>query len=170
MVRFARILLFLWPAAEIVVLIAVADWLGVGPTLLALLGAAIAGIVVIRVLGGASLVELRRALERREPPAGALLRGACVLVAGVLLILPGFIGDVIALLLLIPPLRTVLLGALWRGIPRPGAAPGTAPRTGGRGATTIEGEYHEVPTEQTGPRLDDKTNPGAPPDTRHPDA
>jgi UPF0716 protein FxsA len=154
MVRLARILLILWPVAEIVVLIAVADWIGVGSTLLALLGAAIAGIVVLRVLGGASLAELRRALERREPPAGALLRGACVLVAGVLLILPGFIGDLVALLLLIPP-------------PRSGAAPGTA----GRGAATIEGEYHEVPTEQAGPRLDDKTDPtGAPPDKRPPDA
>src|SRR5277367_4865547 len=114
MVRLARILLILLPIAEIAVLIAVADWIGIGPTLLALLGAAIAGILVIRVLGAASLAELRRALERREPPAGALLRGACVLVAGMLLILPGFISDALAVLLLIPPLRRVALGALWR--------------------------------------------------------
>src|SRR5271155_1890558 len=134
MVAVLRLLLLLWPIAEIAVLIVVANWIGIGWTLLALLAAGLAGILVIRVLGAASLAELRGALERREPPAGPLLRGACVLVAGMLLILPGFIGDAVALLLLIPPLRAVLLGALWRGASRAWAA--GAGRTGG-GRTVI---------------------------------
>jgi UPF0716 protein FxsA len=138
MVALLRLLLLLWPVAEIVVVIVVAEAIGIGWTVLALLGAGLAGLLVIRVLGAASLVELRRALERREPPAGALLDGACVLLAGLLLILPGFIGDAIALLLLIKPLRAVLLGALWRAARRAWTA-------GAGGATVIlDGEYHEM--------------------------
>src|SRR5271170_616542 len=141
MVAALRLLLLLWPIAEIAVLILVADWIGIGWTLLALLAAGLAGILVIRVLGAASLAELRGALERQEPPAGPLLRGACVLLAGMLLILPGFIGDAVALLLLIPPLRAALLGALWRGAGRAWAA---GARRAGGGTVIIEGEYHEM--------------------------
>jgi len=145
MVGLLRFLLLLWPMAEILVVIAVADWIGVGWTLLALLAGALAGGLVIRVLGAASLTELRRALERREPPAGALLRGACVLLAGMLLILPGFIGDALALVLLIPPLRSAVAAALWRGIARTGRA---------GGPTTIEGEYRDVTIDSTIHRID----------------
>src|SRR5258708_22736973 len=114
MVAIFRSLLILWPLAEILLLVLGADQIGVGWTLLALAGAAVAGMLIIRVLGAASLTELRRALERREPPAGALFRGACVLLAGLLLILPGFLSDIMALLLLMPPLRAVMLGLFWR--------------------------------------------------------
>src|ERR1700722_3861633 len=151
MVAVLRVLLLLWPIAEIAVLIVVADWIGVGWTLLALIAAGVAGVLVIRVLGAASLAELRRALERREPPAGPLLHGACVLLAGMLLILPGFIGDAVALLLLVPPLRAALLGALWRGGRRAWAS--AADKAAG-GAAIIEGEFHEMRTVHTERHID----------------
>ena len=132
-----RILPLALPLAEILVLVAVADQIGIGWTLLALLGSALAGVLVIRVLGAASLAELGQALARREPPAGPLFRGACVLIAGMLLILPGFISDVVALLLLVPPTRAVLVGAVWR------AASGRGGR-GGDGPPVIDADYHEV--------------------------
>jgi len=159
MVGLLRLLLVLWPIAELIVLIAVAQWVGIGWTVLALLAGAIAGIAVIRVLGAASLSELHTAVMRREPPAGALLRGACVLVAGMLLILPGFIGDVLAVLLLMPGLRRVVLGAflgaLWRG----------ARRSAG-GSTIIEADYQEVRVEPRERRIVDHPSgqpPGRPP-------
>lgn len=145
MVGLVRLLMVLWPLAELVLLVAFAQWFGIGWTMLALLGGVVAGVLVIRVLGAASLAELGEALARREPPAGALVRGACVLLAGMLLILPGFIGDVLALLLLAPPLRGVLLRLLWRN----------ARRAGG-GATIIEGEYREMRVERNEPRIEDR--------------
>jgi UPF0716 protein FxsA len=153
MVGLLRLLAVLWPLAEIVVLVAVAEWFGIGWVLLALLGGVIAGVLVIRVLGAASLAELGAALSRREPPAGALLRGACVLLAGVLLILPGLIGDGVAVLLLVPPLRAGLLAMLWRGA-----------RRGADRPTVIEGEYREVPVEHDTRRIEhppteDERNP-----------
>ena len=137
-----RLLPVALPAADIVTLIIVVQLIGIGWTLLALAASALAGVLVIRVLGALSLVGLRDALARREPPAGPLLRGACVLIAGMLLILPGFLSDVIALLLLIPPTRRALTGTLWRL--------GRWPSGGGRGfekrgSTVIDGDYHEVP-------------------------
>jgi UPF0716 protein FxsA len=153
MVGLLRLLLLLWPVAEILVVIAVAQWIGVGWTVLALLASALAGGLVIRVLGAAGLAELRGVLERREPPAGALLRGACVLLAGMLLIVPGFIGDAVALLLLIPPLRSALVRALWRGVGRA--------RRGG-GPTVLEGEYRDVTIDVEARRIDHHDEPRAP--------
>jgi UPF0716 protein FxsA len=157
MVAIFRSLLILWPLAEILLLVLVADQIGVGWTLLALAGAAVAGMLIIRVLGAASLTELRHALERREPPAGALFRGACVLLAGLLLILPGFLSDIMALLLLMPPLRAAMLGPFWRRWP--GRQP---PARAGASGMTIDGEYHELRTGPPPPAdgsrsLDDKS-------------
>jgi UPF0716 protein FxsA len=143
MVGVLRLLVILWPLAEILGLVVVAAAIGVGWTVLALVGTGVLGILVIRVLGAASLAELQGALVRREPPTGALVRGACVLLAGMLLIVPGFLSDVVALLLLIPPLRTGLLGTLWRRWPRgPSGRPGSG---GSGGPVIIEGDYCEVP-------------------------
>jgi UPF0716 protein FxsA len=165
MVGFLRLMLLVWPLAEIAVLILVAEWIGIGWTVLALGAAGLAGLLVIRVLGAASLAELRGALERREPPAGPLLGGACVLLAGLLLILPGFIGDAIALLLLIPPLRAALLGALWRGAGRAWAA--RAGRTGDR-TVIIEGDYQEMRDARADRQIDAKPAHRTTPDDARP--
>jgi UPF0716 protein FxsA len=147
MVAVLRAFSIVVPLAEILILIVVADQIGIGWTLLALAVSALAGVIVIRVLGAASLAELRAALARREPPAGALVRGACVLLAGMLLILPGFLSDVVALLLLLPPTRAALVGTLWRRRRDAGARRKD-------GAMVIDGEYREVPPEPPS-RLDD---------------
>jgi len=117
--------------AEILGLVLVADAIGIGWTVLALVAAGVLGIVVIRVLGAASLVELQGALARREPPTGALVRGglraarrhasdrARISQA-----------DVVALPAPDPPLRTALLGTLWRRWPR-GGGPGGGPTAAG---------------------------------------
>lgn len=148
-----RVLLVLWPITEIVLLIVAADQFGVGWTLLALGASALVGMIVIRVLGAISLAELQRALQRREPPAGALIRGACALLAGLLLILPGFLSDLVALLLLIPPVRAAAIRAIWRRWP--GARGG-----GTRGPPVIDGDYREIPPDgmpsPTSDRKDDK--------------
>lgn len=163
MVTVLRLLVLLWPLAEIVVLVMVADEIGFGWLVLALVGSGVAGVLVIRVLGAATLVDLQEALMRQEPPTGALFRGACVLLAGMLLIVPGFISDAIALLLLVPPLRRAVLGPVWRRWPRggprvgPGSGPGMGPGAGpgpgagrgpGGGPVIIEGDYREVPPER----------------------
>jgi UPF0716 protein FxsA len=87
------------PLVELYVAVWAASQLGVGPALLTMLIAAVLGIVV-----------MRRAWRRRpRTPDSALLW-----TAGLLLLLPGFISDVIGLLLLFPPVRAVI--RVWVGI------------------------------------------------------
>lgn len=128
-----RLLTLLPALIEMIGIIAVDQWIGTGWTFLALLAGAVLGFGVIRFLGAASWKNLQDAMLRRESPGPALLRGAAVLVAGFLLLLPGFISDFLGLILLLPgasepagrwlwgklvgsatPLRPVWADAEWR--------------------------------------------------------
>ena len=121
------------PLAEIATFIQVGQWLGLGPTLALVLLAGVAGILLIRHQSLATLGAVRASLARNQVPAAELADAACVLIAGFLLILPGFISDIAAILLLVRPLRLAIFRRIgWR----------TADT--GRGATIITGEYHEI--------------------------
>ncbi|ROR29599.1 FxsA family protein [Inmirania thermothiophila] len=107
---FALFLLFtLLPLAEIYVLIRVGGWIGAGWTVLGVVGTAVLGVALLRAQGLATLARAHRALERGELPALELLEGAVLVVAGALLLTPGFITDTLGFLCLVPPLRRELL-------------------------------------------------------------
>jgi len=129
----AILLLIGLPLAEIATFIQVGQWLGLGPTLALVLLAGLAGILVIRHQSLATLGAVRASLARNQVPAAELADAACVLIAGFLLILPGFISDIVAILLLVRPLRRAIFRWIgWRGpVVR-------------RKATIIAGEYHEI--------------------------
>ena len=122
------------PLAEIAVFIQLGQWLGLGPTLALVLLSALAGILLIRHQSLATLTAVRSALARNQVPAAALFDAAAVVAAGLLLILPGFLSDAAALVLLIAPLRRVIGRKLgWR-----------AANGGGPGGPVIAGDYHEI--------------------------
>jgi UPF0716 protein FxsA len=126
------------PAAEIVVLVLVGEAVGVAATLALLLVAALSGVLVIRHRGAAAWRRLREAASRGELPVAAAFDGICIFLAGLLLIVPGFITDGVALLLLVPPLRHAVRALL---------AVFLADRVQAevyQRTQTIEGEYHEV--------------------------
>src|SRR6185369_17971840 len=128
------LLIFGLPLAEIAAFIQVGQWLGLGPTLALVLLAGVAGILLIRHQSLATLGAVRAALARNQVPTAELADAACVLIAGFLLILPGFISDIVAILLLVRPLRRAIFRRIgWRA--QPGAR---------QGATIIAGEYHEI--------------------------
>src|SRR5262245_35669888 len=104
----------LLPLAEIAVFVCVGSAIGVFATLGLVLLAGIAGIAILRLQGLATLRRVRTALDRGEVPGAALFDGACLVFAGLLLIIPGFLTDAVALLLLIPPLRATLRGWMAR--------------------------------------------------------
>ena len=62
---------------------------------------------ILRAQGRAAWRQFGEAIQAGRPPANEALNGALVLTGGILLMVPGFITDVIGLLLLIPPTRAV---------------------------------------------------------------
>ncbi|MGN6548991.1 MAG: FxsA family protein [Pararhizobium sp.] len=98
------------PVAEIAVFIVVGRHIGVLPTLGLILLTAILGSILLRVQGFGVLARIRQDVENRRVPARELVHGLMILLAGVLLITPGFITDTLGFLLFIPPVRD----AAWR--------------------------------------------------------
>src|SRR5436190_9330412 len=106
------VLLFIvLPVAEIYVIIKVGEAIGVLPTIGLLILDGFLGAALLRHQGRAAWRRFNEALAAGRIPAREVFDGAMVIVGGAFLLAPGFITDVIGLLLLIPPSR-----ALFRGI------------------------------------------------------
>jgi UPF0716 protein FxsA len=113
-IRYLPLLLLAGLLAEIASLVIVGRWIGVVPVLLLVIGAGAAGVTLIRT-GGMTLGEAMRQPSRPEPaPVNRGLTGALRLIAGVLLIFPGFISDIAALVLLFPPVQGWIARFLFR--------------------------------------------------------
>ena len=93
------------PVMEIMVWIKVAELIGAGPTILLSILSFLAGMAILRRQGLAMLLDARTRMERGELPLQAAFDGVCLTLAGVLLAIPGFLTDILALLLLLPPVR-----------------------------------------------------------------
>lgn len=154
--RLFLLLLIAVPVLEIVVFIKVGGAIGVFPTLLLLLLSAVVGIALVRRQGVQTIGRLQAAVEAGGDPSGPLAHGALILVAGILLFIPGFMTDILGLLLMIPPLRAALI--------RRGASGATVraatyirvrPVHPGPASDAIDVEFEDVPPE--GPR-----RPGGP--------
>jgi UPF0716 protein FxsA len=136
------------PIAEIYVLIRVGSIIGAFSTIALIVFTAVLGSVLIRAQGLATLARVRNSLEHNEIPAVELMEGMCLLVAGALLLTPGFVTDSIGFILLIPPLRrSFILALLERGILRPATG-----RGGAQGATTSTA--HSTSGARVGPTAD----------------
>jgi UPF0716 protein FxsA len=129
------------PLIEIALFVVVGGWLTLWPTLALVVLSAMLGSWVIRRQGRVAGLELQRAMSEMRDPGRPLAEGAMVVLAGVLLVLPGFLTDSLGLLLLIPLVRRALLARMAaRIVSVRGRAEWRDPATG----DTIETEYHEV--------------------------
>lgn len=100
--------ILLLPIAEIATFIEVGDWIGTGPTIALILLSAVAGMALVRWQGLSVLRRAQESARRGEVPMGAVFEGFCVVAGGILLIIPGFLTDIVGILLLIPFLRNAL--------------------------------------------------------------
>lgn len=149
------ILLIALPFLEIAGFIIVGDWLGALPTLGLLILSMLAGSALLR---GRGLGTLLRTPQGRDPSRLVADLGDTLFLAlaGLLLLIPGFVTDLLALPLLLPPVRKILMVlALQRltvvssagiGAAGPGPFGGFPPPGGfpGGGGADIEGEYRDV--------------------------
>ena len=97
--------LALWLVLEFVAFWIVVDRIGLAGACLVGLAATLAGIVILRHVGRGAIDGLRRAAEGGAPQEGALLDGVLAAAGGALLILPGFVSDLVGLALAAPSLR-----------------------------------------------------------------
>jgi UPF0716 protein FxsA len=159
---------------EIALFVTIGAWIGPGWTLLVVLGSAVAGALILRAAG-------RSALERVMGVAidgrGSLRQAAdrlLLALAGALLILPGFLTDLLGLLLLLPPARWLLLSRLGVVAGQPGtgariddAAPGSRPRPGGPSPWSGTGDTVDAEVIEETPAPRSSSGQGVPGRTWH---
>ena len=102
------------PIAELFVIIQVGELIGVWPTLLLLLLDAIVGSWLLKREGRAAWRRFNQALAERRMPGKEVADGFLVILGGALLIAPGFLSDIVGVLLLIPVTRAVARRILYR--------------------------------------------------------
>jgi len=125
LVKWAIFGLLLLPFAEIAVFVAVALKLGVLAALALTILTSLAGMSVIRHAGKTEVARVRTAFGERTITRKELDgRGFITVLGGFLLVLPGFITDVLGALLLLPPTQQLIGAALRRAVARVDRASG----------------------------------------------
>ena len=115
----ALLLLFIVvPLVELYVIIQVGGAIGIVPTLLILLADSILGSLLLRSQGRAAWRRFTAATQSGRVPHREALDGALVIFGGALLLTPGFLTDVVGLLLLFPPTRALARRVVARAVAR----------------------------------------------------
>jgi UPF0716 protein FxsA len=174
-VLFLVLIFIVVPIAELYVIIQVGGAIGLLPTLALLLADALLGSILLRHQGRAAWIRFNRALAEGRLPHKEVFDGVLIIMGGALLLTPGFLTDIVGLILLIPPTRALIRamsarfvrrrlalgGAVWSFGPgrRP---PRTRPAPGGPSAPPHEPAPEDpfsweepVPPRRTGPRPED---------------
>ncbi|SEA67633.1 FxsA family protein [Rubrimonas cliftonensis] len=152
------IALLVVPLVEIALFVQVGGAIGLWSTIGLVILTAVAGTVLLRAQGFAAISALQSSLERGEDPSGPLAHGALLLLAGALLLTPGFFTDAVGLALMAPQARAALIRwagprvaarvvRMGPGRGRPAAEPGGGGwrgPVGGEADAPIEAEYREI--------------------------
>jgi len=102
--------------AEVVVYVLVASWIGIGWTILATLATSALGWALLARQGTKALGELRQRAEEHRAPGRALGDAGLIALGGLLMVLPGFIGDLLGLLCLLPGTRALPRAVIARSV------------------------------------------------------
>ena len=123
------------PIVELSILASLSDSLGLPGTIILVLGTGIVGAALARWQGFQAIKRLQNEMRQGMIPAGAVGDGFLIFAAGLLLITPGVLTDIVGLSLLVPPFRKLVMIGLKRWLKRnfkvqvhtAGAAGGEAP-------------------------------------------
>lgn len=102
------VLFLLFPVLELYVFFKVSTAIGFFPALLMIIVGSALGVMVMRVAGLATVLRTRESLQRGEMPAEQMFDGLMTAIGGGLLLIPGFITDVLAVICLLPFTRHAL--------------------------------------------------------------
>jgi len=134
----------LLPLVEIYIFVQIGADIGALSVVVLTVATAALGIALVRAQGLDTLRRAQRELDRGRPPVNEMMHGAMLVMAGLFLLIPGFLTDAAGGLLLIPPLRRWVIAMLLR-------------RTGPpRDPSVIDADYWEVDRSE---RLDSRRDP-----------
>jgi UPF0716 protein FxsA len=106
------------PLAELYVILKVGDAIGVLPTIALLAADSVLGWMLLRAQGRSVWRRFNDAMAAGRVPHRELIDGVLVVFGGAFLITPGFLTDIVGLLLLLPPTRSVIRGLVARRLGR----------------------------------------------------
>lgn len=136
------------PIIEIALFIQVGGLIGLWPTLAIVVLTAFLGTWLVRTQGRMALGQLQSSFQRLDNPAEPLAHGAMILIAGALLLTPGFFTDAVGFALLIPPIRVAVFRYISRRVNVQTFQMGTMDTGGhrysGPPGDIIDGEFEEV--------------------------
>lgn len=101
------------PIIEIALFIELGGWVGLWPTIGLVIVTAILGGLLLRMQGFAAMQKLQSSVAEGGDPRGPLAHGVMILIAGLLMLTPGFFTDAVGFALLLPPVRSGLIA--WLG-------------------------------------------------------
>ena len=104
------------PVAELYVIYQVGDAIGIIPTLLLLAADSILGSLLLRSQGRSAWRRFNEALAAGRMPHREVMDGVLVIFGGAFLITPGFLTDVLGVILLLPPTRSMVRRVLARRV------------------------------------------------------
>lgn len=136
----------LYLVVEIVALVAVASWIGIGWTIVALLAGTVVGTWLARREGVRAVTAINAALRERRLAHSETTDGLLIAVGGLLILLPGFVSDLAGLLLVLPPTRALLRRRLIRAAER--QAPGLRTARIRSESPVVDGEIVPEPRHQ----------------------
>lgn len=125
---------FALPIIEIALFILVGGWIGVWATLALVLAAAFGGTLLMRGAGANAANRIRASMAQDADPSADIVRMAVTFVAGMLLVIPGFLTDAVALVLLVPGVQRAAFAALRNRARMSGMAMGV----------TIDGDFRRT--------------------------
>ncbi|POP40851.1 membrane protein FxsA [Superficieibacter electus] len=135
---------FLYVYIEISIFIQVAHELGVLLTLLLVIFTSFIGMSLVRNQGFKNFLLMQQKMAAGESPANEMIKSVSLIIAGLLLVLPGFFTDLLGLLLLLPPVQKHLTLKLMPHLrfSRGGFSAGTG------AGNTFDGEYQRKDDER----------------------
>ena len=93
------------PLIEIAILIQIGKIVGIGYAIILVIGTAALGAALLRTQGLSTLAKVQMSMDQGNLPATELVEGLILLVAGALLLTPGFFTDIFGFIALIPAVR-----------------------------------------------------------------
>jgi len=112
----AGLFLLVLAAVEIAIFIVVGRAIGAGLTILLVLATSLVGAWALRRVGPRSWRAVRDEVREGRPPGNATAEGLLALAGGILLVVPGFLTDVIGAVLLVPAVRRLIRGFVSRRV------------------------------------------------------